>query len=69
MRRWSAEEIDVLKENYGIEPIELICTITGRTENAVNSKASKLGLTMKDAGESFTVTDFCLATSISRPNI
>lgn len=69
MRRWTTEEIDVLKENYGIEPIELICTITGRTENAVNSKACKLGLTMKEAGESFTVTDFCSVTNISRTTV
>lgn len=70
MRRWSGEEVEVLKEHYGVSPMRTVCELLiSRTEASINSKASKLGLSVKDAGENLTVTDFCLATEISRSTV
>lgn len=42
--RWSKEELKFLTENYGKLPVETIAEKLGRTVNAVEGKAHRLGL-------------------------
>lgn len=54
MKRWTQEEINVLKENYNKISIDKLCHILHqRTKMSIEWKASSLGLTHKTASERF----------------
>ncbi|SFH68916.1 helix-turn-helix domain-containing protein [Pisciglobus halotolerans] len=69
MRRWTTEEIDILKEEYGNRRIETLQMELNRSEQSILNKAVRLGITQKENGSWFTVTDFCEATGISRTTV
>lgn len=46
-KRWSKEEKDFLKDNYGKIPIKTIADVLGRTETGVKSQAINFGITRK----------------------
>jgi hypothetical protein len=44
LQRWTAEEISVLKQNYGSLPLSEIARLVGRTKNSVAAKVKSLKL-------------------------
>jgi len=43
-RRWSEEEVKILKKHYGKMPTRELARVLGRSMNAVNQKARTLNL-------------------------
>lgn len=68
-RRWTNEEIDILKEKYGWFSDENIAESLNRTVISIALKAQKENIKKSDNGELITVTDFCLYTGISRSSV
>ena len=68
-RKWTNEEVDILKEKYGCFSDENIAETLGRTVNSIVCKAQRENIKKIDNGELITVTDFCLYTGISRSSI
>lgn len=57
-KHWTAEEIDYLKENYGMAQMETITRDLGRSYNAICLKAQRLGLGSRDsAGETLSLSE------------
>ena len=48
MKHWSAEDLEFLEKNYQSENLEMICEKLCRSKYAVQWKASKLGLLIRD---------------------
>jgi len=44
MKRWSYNETEILKKQYGILPVVALALVLGKTEIAVLKKASKMRL-------------------------
>lgn len=69
VRSWTPEEIEYLKENFGIYSDKLIASNLNRSIYSIISKAQKLNIRKIDNGELINVTDFCESTGIHRSSI
>lgn len=54
MSKYTAEDIQYLKDNYPSGDLDLICKHLGRTMNGIRLKASRLGLA-RSWGEDYTL--------------
>lgn len=43
-KRWSGDDLEILKREYGITPVDALAEKLGRTIDAVHWKASKTGV-------------------------
>lgn len=68
-KRWTTDEIDYLKDKYGVTSDGVIAEHLNKSISAVSCKAQKLSLRKKDALSYLTVSDFCTYANISRSTV
>lgn len=64
-RRWTPEEIDLLEQHYGGQPVEAIARRLGRTEASVYVRAGKMRLGRQRPAGVLSLTELMVALGIS----
>jgi hypothetical protein len=66
---WSQSEKDFLEMNIGQKSIQEIADQLGRTKDAVQKMAERMGLDFKDTGLFYTLSDVCQVTGLGEGTI
>ena len=59
-RRWTAEEVNILKSSYGLPKEEVLKLLPRRSYDSIIKKAQELGIVWKPIFSSYDLTDFDL---------
>jgi len=67
-RLWTYYEVKLIKEMYGIVPIDVLCTLLNRSKSSVYAKAHRLGITDKrNKGRKFKFINIIVYDSFYNP--
>lgn len=65
-KRWTEQEIEILREHWGCQSVKSLARRLGRTQNAIIAKAGKLNLgAFLDAGDYVTLNQLRLALRVN----
>lgn len=68
-KNWTAAETERLTERFGRYSLKNITQELGRSEGAIWNKAKRLGITLKENQDWFTLAMFCEQTKLSRTTV